>query len=569
MLYARTARHLRWEQWVYRPTRRVQRLFPFHARLVSETNPERRAALQAVVADWGRGNAAQRLERARAICEDRFTFLNHEEHLPAVDWRKAYRSSLWTYHLQYFDYAVDLAWAFRLTGNQAFVRRFEALSTAWVEQQRPGQGVGWEPYPVSLRIVNWTYALLLLGDSCEASIQARLVQSLGLQCAFLERRLELHLLANHLQKNFKALVVAGLLLRGDDAARWLRAGSEGLWRELDRQVLPDGGHFERSPMYHAIALADMLEVAGLMQACSVMVPDTALKRIRLMLRAYGALCRPDGSLHLFNDAANAIAPERDWIDQLARQVLVEPVADPSGIWELPETGYFGFADPEGADRFIIDCGIPGPTYQPGHAHCDLLSFELDIGGRPVVVDSGVAGYDGDPFREYVRSTRAHNTLMVAGLEQTEMWDTFRVARRANPLGAKHQETEGVYRFEGAYSPFHSRHIVHRRQVERLAAGWEIVDQIDGADGAQVASFLHLHPDCITEWRGRTLIARSGALVVHIEPFGFDAVELCRGRQDPPQGWHCPEFGKTIAAPCLEMQLAASSGRRFGFRIRTS
>ena len=74
----------------------------------------------------------------------------------------------------------------------------------------------------------------------------------------------------------------------------------------------------------------------------------------------------------------------------------------------------------------------GPDYQPGHAHGDLLSFELSFAGRRVVTDSGVHGYDGDPLRAWCRSTHAHNTVEIDGQSQCEFWSVFRVARRARP-----------------------------------------------------------------------------------------------------------------------------------------
>ncbi len=95
------------------------------------------------------------------------------------------------------------------------------------------------------------------------------------------------------------------------------------------------------------------------------------------------------------------------------------------------------------DMMVIDCGAIGPDYQPGHAHCDTLSYELAIDGRRVIVDSGVHDYEPTQHRAYARSTPAHNTVVIDGQEQSEMWGVFRVARRARPLPAYvRQETDG-------------------------------------------------------------------------------------------------------------------------------
>src|SRR5690606_26497950 len=127
-------------------------------------------------------------------------------------------------------------------------------------------------------------------------------------------------------------------------------------------------------------------------------------------------------------------------------------------------------------------------------HCDLLSFELDLAGRPVVVDSGVSGYDGDPLRGYVRSTRAHNTVSIAGKEQSEVWATFRMARRAEVESASCTETRDGFRFEGAYRPYHDSSALHQRVITKENGSWIVTDTVMGATGAPLQSFLHLHPD---------------------------------------------------------------------------
>ena len=69
--------------------------------------------------------------------------------------------------------------------------------------------------------------------------------------------------------------------------------------------------------------------------------------------------------------------------------MVAPEGAPTGTRIfLPDTGYYGYR--QGGDSLIVDCGPVGPDYQPGHAHCDTLSYELHVGGVPIVVDSGSA-----------------------------------------------------------------------------------------------------------------------------------------------------------------------------------
>lgn len=579
LLYARTARHLRWEQWLYRPVRRIQARMPYRAPVIAcRPSAGRWAALAETVSAWGPADPQACVTRAGEVASGTFRFLGHAERIEAVDWNRRLVGHLWSYNLHYFDYAVDLAWTARLTGEQRYADRFVELASSWISRCTPGKGDGWEPYPVSLRIVNWIYALLLLGDRIDPAARDRIAASIAQQAAFLERRLEFHILANHLQKNLKALVVAGLFFEGAGAERWLRRGLRLLWRESLEQVLPDGTHYERSPMYHAIALADQLETIALLEAAGQPVPKAVRERVVRMVEAMGVLSRPDGSLYLFNDAADGIAPPRAWLDRLARAVLGVGIPEPVGPIVLPDAGYYGWIEPRGGTRLLFDCGEPGPRYQPGHAHCDLLSFELDLAGRRFAVDSGVAGYADHPLRAYVRSTRAHNTVVIGGREQSEIWGAFRMARRARVLramaGAEVRPAhgtggDGVFVVRGAYSPYFDRRCVHERVIAGRGGEWRVEDRVQGAAGAPLESWLHLHPDWTLEaWEG-AIVARAGRTAVVIEPFGVDAVDWCVGRTDPPQGWYCPAFGTAVPAPAIRMRVHRSDGRRFGYRLRVA
>lgn len=571
LLYGRTVRSLTPVQWIFLPLRRLQGLprVPRHPG-AHHGLADRAARLAPVIEGWFPEADDEALARAREVCAGRFRFLNHTEEIPRVEWRCRYASHLWSYNLHYFDYAVDLAASYRRTGEEAFARRFEVLATSWVEATASGRSDGWEPYALSLRIPNWLTAISLFGDALAPEVERRLIANLYHQADALERRLEFHIQANHLQKNYFALAFAGLFLGGAKGERWRRRGERGLWRELSRQVLPDGGHFERSPMYHAIALNDYLQIIDLVRGAGGVAPADVVERVRGMVRALGVLTRADGSLHLFNDAAHGIAAPRAVLDQLALRVVGAGAAEVRGAFQLPHTGYFGYCVPALGERILLDCGEPGPSYQPGHAHCDLLSFELDLGGRPVVVDSGVSGYEGDPLREYVRSTRAHNTVSIGGREQSEVWATFRMGRRARVVSAA---AEGVgeegYRFRGAYRPYHDARALHVRTVERKGGDWVVRDVVRGAEGPPLRSYVHLHPDFHVVEVGERVVARAQDLTVTIEIFGVDRVEVRRGARAPAQGWYCPEFGRAVPAPAIELVVDRNDGREFGYRIARS
>lgn len=182
-----------------------------------------------------------------------------------------------------------------------------------------GSGNGWEPYPLSLRIVNWIKWAWAGNELSPAA-----VESLALQARFLSRRLEWHILGNHLLANAKALIFAGLFFEGMEAERWLAKGAAVFLRQLGEQVLGDGGHFERSPMYHAQVLEDVLDVVNALQTFPDLPSNNRRKHFLLslqercaetagrMLRWLAVMTHPDGEIVLFNDAAfgDASAPAR-------------------------------------------------------------------------------------------------------------------------------------------------------------------------------------------------------------------------------------------------------------------
>ena len=138
LLYARTVRRLRWEQVVYRPLRRVQRWLPVRPGPAEPPDETRMRALAAAFAAWGPGDAADRVARADEVAEGRFTFVGHTEALGEPEWTGRRVSHLWSYHLHYFAYGVDLAWAWRLTGEARYARRFEALAGSWLRRAPRG-----------------------------------------------------------------------------------------------------------------------------------------------------------------------------------------------------------------------------------------------------------------------------------------------------------------------------------------------------------------------------------------------------------------------------------------------
>src|SRR5205823_2685066 len=207
------------------------------------------------------------LREGSLVEENVFRFLNVERSLSdAADWNDPSADRLWLYNLHYFD---DL----NAAGRGRRRAWHERLIARWITENPPGFGAGWEPYPLSLRIVNW-----IKWEWSGFSLSDAAVHSLAVQARYLRGRLEYHLLGNHLLANAKALVFAGLFFEGDESRKWLDLGLGILESELTEQILADGGHFERSPMYHSIVFGDVLDLLAMSRVFPSVLPPRASER---------------------------------------------------------------------------------------------------------------------------------------------------------------------------------------------------------------------------------------------------------------------------------------------------
>lgn len=387
-------------------------------------------------------------KEASLLGPSKFRFLSVEHDLDSsTHWDNLSWGRLWIYHLHYFDDLNARDSASRCDWHCSLLQR-------WVRANPPSVGSGWEPYPTSLRIVNWV-KWVLAGNS----LSEELLHSLAVQTRFLYNRLETHLMGNHLFANAKALIFSGIFFCGSEAQKWLDKGLRILIKQIPEQILSDGGHFERSPMYHSIILEDLLDLLNILKTYSENLPSewrrfedncrTTIQRMRHWLKN---MTHPDGQISLFNDAAFGVSASPGEIDQYAQRLglgLVEDLKE--GNIFLKESGYVRLQ--RGPAVLIADVGEIGPNYLPGHAHADTLSFELSLFGNRVIVDTGTSCYEKSEERLRQRSTTAHNTVLVNGENSSEVWSSFRVARRAKPFDLKIESGNDFLRVKCAHDGY--------------------------------------------------------------------------------------------------------------------
>jgi uncharacterized heparinase superfamily protein len=326
-----------------------------------------------------------------------------------------------------------------------------------------------------------------------------MLESLALQADYLAKRLEWHLLGNHLFANAKALVFAGLLFEGPKAAAWLKTGLDIITRELPEQVLADGGNFERSPMYHAIFLEDVLDLVNAALNWPGFVSDTQLTAWRMtaerMLKWLEGMTHPDGQIALFNDAAFGVAPGLLELQAYAERLRLGQGLSSVGLsscLHFKESGYVRLE--LGPALALLDVAPVGPDYLPGHAHADTLSFELSVHGQRVVVNGGTSRYGLGPERLRERGTGAHSTVQVNGQDSSEVWGGFRVARRAYPFDLQLQDEAGVLQVASSHDGYKRLPgaPVHRRTWAMDSCSLQVTDSVIGGTHSALARYI-LHP----------------------------------------------------------------------------
>lgn len=531
----RTVRWLRPEQVVGRVAMRVRR-----PRI--DSSPA--GPLRVATGPW----ATPPARAASLVGPVRWRLLAEEHDLEQVGWDDPGIALLWRYNQHYFDDLNAMDAGARTAWHRALIER-------WCTECPPGQGTAWAPYPTSLRIVNWIK--WQMGGN---ALGRQPWHNLAMQARWLKQCLEWHLLGNHLFANGKALVFAGLAFDSPESERWLGTGLRILERELPEQILVDGGQFERSPMYHALALEDVLDLLNALRALApegsvAKSVEPSLRRNATAMLAWLRCMRyPDGSLGRFNDCSEGIAPPTDAIEAYAAALGVQAAQPPvEGVVALEPSGYRRVS--RGGMVAILDLAPIGPDYLPGHAHADTLSFELCVAGRAMIVNRGTSIYGTGARRQLERGTAAHSTLQLGTVDSSEVWAGFRVGRRARPRAV----VDDGWRIAAAHDGY--THLpgrpVHHRQWQFSERDVFIEDRVEPRPRLAARARYHLAPGL------RLQPAGAAWAVLDERDAPIARAEICNGRATVERWDHASSFGTLVPAETLVV--VAGDDARIGVR----
>lgn len=405
-----------------------------------------------------------------------FEFLNLSHRFCGA-WDDSSMGDLWRYNLNYMDFILQPVMSVK-------------VGMEWMESfiaSAPDNGIADDPYPISLRGINWIKFVSLHWDELTEQQLANIDTFLYSQYRILSCRTERHLLANHYLENGFSLLFAAVYFR--DCLFWNKARSI-VERQLKEQIMNDGAHYELSPMYHCIILERLLDCCNLLRGVDDKLFNgfhdlrTLLReKASHMLSWLDAIVVNNDSIPLLNDSANGVAMSPAKLREYAVNLGLE--------WNRGVLGHSGYRHVVRSQyEAVLDMAQLGVSYNLGHAHADSSTFLLWVNGRELLVDTGTSTYNVGTRREYERSTRAHNTVVIDNGNSSQMWGAFRCARRAQTI----IKEDGPIVFAVEHDGYSAKGASCYRRFVCKETSFEIEDRVYCKNKHVAEAFFHLSPD---------------------------------------------------------------------------
>lgn len=385
---------------------------------------------------------------------------------------------VWTEAAHGFAWLRDL----RAVGSDAARMRARALIGAWIEAapRLPTAREAVLGARITALLSHWDF----LAASAEEGFREAVMGGIVEDARTLSGLLPAETMDARAFTALKGLVAAGAALPGGGPhlARALRF----LGQELERQMLPDGGHVERSPAALLAALMDLIETRAILGLAHVPVPDGLTAAIDRAVPVLAALRHGDGALALFNGTREGEAALLT-LAQTQSQARVRPAA------RAPDMCFERLA--AGRTVLIADAGAPPPRGQDRLAHAGTLAFELSVGRDRLIVNCGAAPAAATAWRDALRATAAHSTLVIADVNSSELKEGG-LGRRPEQVAVQRHEANGAHwldmSHDGWKKPFNA---IHRRRLYLGDTGEDVrgEDSIEAPMPQPFAIRFHLHP----------------------------------------------------------------------------
>ncbi len=372
----------------------------------------------------------------------------------------------------------------RALGTDAARLRARALVSEWITSPPP-DAIAHRPDVVGARITAWLGHYDFFAASADDGFRQRLMARLVSDARSLSAALPAEELDARALTALKGLIAAAVAL--PEHAGFLTRALRFLPQEITRQMLPDGCHAERSPAAQLAALQDLTEIRALLQASQTQPPAALTGAIERMAPALRAMRHGDGGLALFNGSKEEGSTLIDLVLTQAGRAGRGPVSLLDGGFQRLQAG---------RSVLLVDCGAPPPEGVDRHAHAGTLSMELSVGRERLIVNCGAFPAGPNDWRDALRATAAHSTLVIADVSSSEV-KREGLGRRPVTVEAQRQEANGAHWLETSHDGWKRLFgAVHRRRLYVAESGEDVrgEDVIEASEPQPYTLRFHLHPD---------------------------------------------------------------------------
>ncbi len=417
-----------------------------------------------------------------ALVNGSYRFIGVTLEQPEPLWSPSGADQDWCRELHSFCWLRDL----RAAAIDPARRHARELTEDWLVHHSGWSPLTWEPLVLSRRLAHWLGQYEFFASSADADFRQALLGAAQRQARYLAAVLPAGLSGADLICAIKGLIISGACLPDSEAA--LKRGLALLRRQLRVQILPDGGHIERSPARHLAVLRDLIDVRSVLAAAGHETPaelDAAIQSMTPVLRLF---LHGDRSLALFNGSGQ----ERDYKIDL----VLQRAGGGRALTQAPDSGFQRLQ--AGRTQVIVDAGAPSPAGYDSRAHAGTLSFEMSVGKERLITNCGAPGVGAAAqalpasWKRLMRATAAHSTLTIddsnsAWLGATAYRGGAGLAERPQAVTCRREETDGTILLDMSHDGYRSTHgVVHHRRLFLSAAG----DDLRGSDSLEPLFVVH-------------------------------------------------------------------------------
>jgi hypothetical protein len=485
---------------------------------------------------------------------------------------------------------VVLARAYRASGNVDYAQAMIDQLSSWIDECPFGVGMNWRsPLELAIRLINWVWAIDLVRESgrIDETFRRRLLECVYLHLWEITRKYSRGSSTNnHLIGEATGVFIATSYFEQlNNASAWQQESLEILCREILEQTRPDGGNCEQALGYQIFVMQFFILAGSVARRIGIDLPREYWDRLEKMFEFVGTLVEGTDAPNFFGDCDDGYvldlgAKYNDihammpigvaWFDRSDFKSQAGEFSEPAmwllgqagrerfnaieNVWKkrkiesraFPDSGLYllQYGRSESNDRISVtfDCGPQGLPPLAAHGHADALSFTLSAFGKKVLIDSGTYDYFSYPqWRDYFRSTAAHNTLTVDAKDQATMLGPFMWGPCPTTKCLLWQGDSSGGTVSGLHDGYASLEdpVLHRRTLtlDGPVGELSICDEIFCQKSHTIHLYFHLAEDIriVRSLRNcHRIDTGNGLIEIELDP--RLTVELFFGREHPIGGW---------------------------------